>query len=115
MFRVTIIYCGFRSFAGKTSFEDLRTIDGKLCSTFKETCEKSGLIAVEEEWIQVLQNATGSSEALRSLFVNMLQFCSLPNPQKLLEEFALDWAYDFKLRFPNEPEQTIRSLVKQNI
>ena len=99
----------------KTSSEDLRTVDGCLCSTFKEACEKTGLLSVEGEWVQVSENASGSSEALRSLFVYMLEFCSLPHPQKLLEQFALEWAHDFEVQFLNEPEVTLKSLVKQSI
>jgi hypothetical protein len=32
-----------------TSFEDLRTVDGRVCATFKEACQAKGLLENDQE------------------------------------------------------------------
>ena len=42
------------SVQGATSFEDLKTVDGELYSTFKEACLHHGLLEDDDEWKQCL-------------------------------------------------------------
>ncbi len=35
---------------GATSFEDLCTVDGRVCATFKEACQARGLLENDQEW-----------------------------------------------------------------
>ena len=46
---------------GKTSFEDLRTLDsGKVCETYQEVCRELGLLRDNLEWQHVLEDAAVS-------------------------------------------------------
>uniref|UniRef100_A0A8I6XC41 ATP-dependent DNA helicase n=1 Tax=Hordeum vulgare subsp. vulgare TaxID=112509 RepID=A0A8I6XC41_HORVV len=62
---------------GKTSFEDLRTVDGVLCDSFHEVVERLGLIEadnmLDESLIESTQLAMPAS--LRRLFATILVFC----------------------------------------
>ena len=42
---------------GVKSFEDLRTVNGQICPTFKAACLAHGLLEDDNEWIQCLQEA----------------------------------------------------------
>ena len=42
---------------GKKSFEDLRTVNGEVCDTFKEACTRLGMLQDDDEWHQVLTEA----------------------------------------------------------
>ncbi len=43
---------------GVTSFEDLRTVDGRVCAMFKEACQARGLLENNQEWAQALEEAS---------------------------------------------------------
>ena len=66
--------------AGATSFECLRTVDGKLLPTFREAAERRGLIEEDNTLNESLFEATGwmMPYALRRLFATILVFCE-PN------------------------------------
>lgn len=57
--------CGERYFlrlllinvAGSKSFEDLRTVNGHICSTFKQACLERHLIQDDREWIHCFNEA----------------------------------------------------------
>ena len=42
---------------GKKSFEDLQTVNGEVCVTFKEACTRLGMLQDDDEWHQVLTEA----------------------------------------------------------
>src|SRR6202050_3360675 len=73
---------------GATSFEDLHTVDGVLCPTFKEACKQRGLLHDDKEWIQCLNEAadmqTGSQ--LRTLFATILLHCTPTSPHDLWDK-----------------------------
>ena len=81
---------------GKTGFEDLRTVDGKVCATFKEACTELGLLQDDNEWDQVLTEADyiKSSQALRELFITIALYCEPTAPGKLFEDHWEKWADD---------------------
>jgi len=74
---------------GPTSFKDLRTVDGVLYPTFRDTCIARGLLEDDGEWVTCLEDAsqmqTGTS--LRQLFSSLLLFCSPTHPDKLWTQF----------------------------
>ena len=74
---------------GSTSFEDLRTVDGIIYPTFRDTCVARGLLEDDGEWVTCLQDAsqmqTGTS--LRQLFASLLLFCSPTYPNQLWIQF----------------------------
>jgi hypothetical protein len=72
-----------------TSFEDLRTVHGILCSTYREACNMLGLLEDDQHWILCMEEASEcrSSPAIRTLFGILLTACELNNPQALWERF----------------------------
>jgi primosomal protein N' len=66
--------------AGATSFECLRTVDGKILPTFREAAERRGLIEENNTLNESLAEATGwmMPYVLRRLFATILVFCE-PN------------------------------------
>ena len=74
---------------GSTSFEELRTVDGVLYPTFRDTCIARGLLEDDGEWVTCLDDAsqmqTGTS--LRQLFASLLLFCSPTYPNILWSQF----------------------------
>nr|ADB85380.1 putative retrotransposon protein [Phyllostachys edulis] len=86
---------------GAKSYEDIRTFQGILYSTFKEACSARGLLGNDVEWYRTLEEASkwASSSQLRHLFVTMLLFCDINDEHSLFDKFWLDLAEDFKYRF----------------
>ena len=83
---------------GKTSFEDLMTVEGICHESYQEVCRILGLLQDDKEWEEVLTEGayTKMSPALRELFVTILMFCNPSNPLELFEKFHVDWSDDFK-------------------
>ena len=63
--------------AGATSFECLRTVDGKILPTFREAAKRRGLIEADNTLHKGLAEATlwMMPYALRRLFATILVFC----------------------------------------
>ena len=82
---------------GKTSFTDMKTIDGKVHETYQEVCQTLGLLSDDNEWAEVLTDAavTKVCPQIRALYVVILMFCSPSNGAKLFEDFWEDWTDDF--------------------
>ncbi|KAI6647770.1 hypothetical protein LOD99_8485 [Oopsacas minuta] len=59
---------------GPTTFDDLRTVDGHICQTYREACNKRGLLENDSHWNDTLTEAstTDSPTKLRYLFTIML-------------------------------------------
>jgi hypothetical protein len=72
---------------GPTSFEDLRTVNGRICATFREACQIRGLLEDDTHWDATMAEAaaTKSSARLRNLFAILLITCGLSNPRQLWE------------------------------
>lgn len=66
---------------GPTSFEDLRTVNNEICQTYREACQKYGLVEYDKHWESTLSDAilTCSPSQLQSLFVIILKICALSN------------------------------------
>nr|XP_017234917.1 PREDICTED: uncharacterized protein LOC108208855 isoform X2 [Daucus carota subsp. sativus] len=81
---------------GATSFEDIRTVEGFVCPTYKEACFRRGLLESDKEWHIALDEASSFASApqLRELFVTMLLFCEVSNPLELWEKHWSDLADD---------------------
>ncbi|KAH9536325.1 hypothetical protein CY35_17G101600 [Sphagnum magellanicum] len=80
---------------GATSYEHLRTVDGKEHDTFKDACIAMGLFADDNEWHQALEEAGvwASGRQLCDMFASMLMFCEVTNPRQLWDahwEFLSD-------------------------
>ncbi|XP_076039328.1 uncharacterized protein LOC143024413 [Oratosquilla oratoria] len=85
---------------GPTSYEDLRTIDGKMYPSNKEAVKALGLLADEETWkntILEIINHTNDRKQLRETYASMLVFSDLEDQSGIWEEtkdlFASDYLY----------------------
>ena len=75
--------------AGAKSFEDLKIVNGNHNQTFQATCFSLGLLQDDREWEVVLQEASHFQMCpqLRELFVTILQFCTVADPENIFERF----------------------------
>ena len=83
---------------GPTSFENLRTVNGQLCDTFKLACVARGLLEDDNDWIQCLHEAAiiKNGYQLRRLFVIILTECYPTDPLALWNKFSLDICDDLQ-------------------
>ncbi|XP_071713690.1 uncharacterized protein [Rutidosis leptorrhynchoides] len=72
---------------GPTSYQDIRTVDGKVCSTFKDACYEMGLLDDDQEYIDGIKEASAweSGNFVRSLFAQLLASNSLSRPEVIFE------------------------------
>jgi hypothetical protein len=70
---------------GPTSFNDLLIVDGHKCQTFREACNRTGLLEDDSHWANAMQEAAmqGSPSAIRFLFAILLTTCDLSDPLSL--------------------------------
>jgi DNA replication protein DnaC len=89
---------------GPTSWEDLRTFDGTLYSTFHAACLARGLLQNDDEWRQCLSEAslTHVGESLRRLFSLILRHCEPSQPDILWGEFRGNLCDDLDHRLQRE-------------
>ena len=73
---------------GCASFEELRTVNGRLCE-WKEACYEMGLIDDDREFAECLQEASDFATAsmLRTLFIGILIESQPTNPRSLWDKF----------------------------
>jgi hypothetical protein len=81
---------------GPTSFQDLRTVDGCLCETYREACEKRGLLENDQHWEKTMTEAAESQmpKSLRHLFCIILTTCKVANPLLLWGKCKKDLSED---------------------
>ncbi|XP_076931995.1 uncharacterized protein LOC143597361 [Bidens hawaiensis] len=72
---------------GPECFEDIRTVDGVVCETFRDACYKRGLLDNDKEYIEAIEEASHTSTGyyLRNLFATMLITYSLSRPHFVWE------------------------------
>ena len=106
---------------GKISFIDLKTIDGVVCETYQQVCNRLGLLEDDSEWIDALEKAknTHMCPQLQRLFVMILIFCNPEGPRALFDRFWIIWYDDFsykaQLRNIQLQESQLKTLVLQDI
>jgi hypothetical protein len=90
---------------GPTSFADLKTVRGQVCETFRDACEKSGLLENDQHWDLTLTEAAASQspKRLRHLFAILLTTCSISNPLRMWEKYKTEMSEDI-----------LRTLQRQN-
>ena len=79
------------------SFAELKTVEGDLCSSFREACFKLGLLEDDNQYHLAMQEASVSNSAssLRSLFAVILTWCEPSNPLDIYEHHKEHMAEDF--------------------
>ncbi|GBP73542.1 hypothetical protein EVAR_89202_1 [Eumeta japonica] len=67
---------------GPTSFQQLRTVDGELCGSYREACQRLQLLENDAHWDQTLNDAVILSHAhqIRTLFSIIISTCFPSNP-----------------------------------
>ncbi|XP_076898784.1 uncharacterized protein LOC143552452 [Bidens hawaiensis] len=72
---------------GPECFEDIRTVDGVVCETFRDACYKRGLLDDDNEYIEAIEEASHTSTGyyLRNLVATMLISYSLSRPHFVWE------------------------------
>ncbi|XP_070196534.1 uncharacterized protein [Littorina saxatilis] len=86
---------------GPSSYEDLKTIDGHVCTTFREACYERGLLEDDKHLELSMEEASASQspKLLRSFFAIILINCSPSNPGSLYLRFRDHLAEDFLYTF----------------
>jgi hypothetical protein len=81
---------------GPTSFASLKTIDRETCETFREACQKHGLLENDQHWDTTMSEASMSCfpAQLRGLFAIILTTCGPSNPKALWEKYKENLSED---------------------
>ena len=81
---------------GATSFDDLKTVEGCNCNSFKEACIRLSLLQDDDEWNACLLEASAvqSGKQLRNLFASIFLFCQPVNPEVLWNEHKVSLCED---------------------
>ncbi|XP_076893887.1 uncharacterized protein LOC143546016 [Bidens hawaiensis] len=104
---------------GPQSFEDIRTVNGKLHETFRDACFELGLLDDDSEYIEAIKEVShsGTGFYIRSLFVTMLTSHSLSRPDvvwnntwELLSDGIL-YNQRRMLNSPALPDEEIKNLT----
>ncbi|CAN1842067.1 hypothetical protein LINPERHAP1_LOCUS36728 [Linum perenne] len=72
---------------GCRSFEEIKTVNGVIYESFKETCYALGFVADDNEWHDCLQEVStwASSRKMRRIFATMLACSQVSNTKELWE------------------------------
>ena len=85
---------------GSTSFADLRTVDGVVCTSYKEACKRRGLLENDDHWHSALAEASLSQmpRSLRDMFAVMIHMCIVTDPLALWNAHKEALSQDFLYR-----------------
>ncbi|GFQ69331.1 ATP-dependent DNA helicase [Trichonephila clavata] len=74
---------------GPTSFQELKTVNGHVCATFREACQKLNLLENDAHWDISLADASNSAQPqqVRTLFSIILTTCFPANRKDLWEKY----------------------------
>lgn len=74
---------------GPTSFQNLRTINGQLCATYREACQRLHLLEDDTHWDHALNDASISAHPhqIRTLFAIIISTCFPSNPLELWRKY----------------------------
>uniref|UniRef100_A0A453NEN0 ATP-dependent DNA helicase n=1 Tax=Aegilops tauschii subsp. strangulata TaxID=200361 RepID=A0A453NEN0_AEGTS len=89
---------------GATSFDDLKTVNGKACGSFREACEQLGLIEHDRTLDDCMTEA-GTFQmptALRRLFATILVFCEATQIRQLWDKHLASMSEDYRRTQSNE-------------
>ncbi|CAN6701616.1 unnamed protein product [Malus baccata var. baccata] len=100
---------------GPTSFTNLRTINGVLHPTFKQTAEQRGLLERDDNIRQCLLEASTIQmpSALRRLFVTILVYCAPIGVRGLWDEFYPFMIEDYVSMTNITPTLTTNGLLRK--
>ncbi|XP_060810039.1 ATP-dependent DNA helicase pif1-like [Amyelois transitella] len=86
---------------GPISFLDLKTVDGQELETFRQACEKLGLLEDDNHWNATMEEAVlcRSPSEIRELFAILICTCGLSNPLLLWDKYKSTLSEDILHRF----------------
>ncbi|CAI6359516.1 unnamed protein product [Macrosiphum euphorbiae] len=91
---------------GPTSFEELRTVDGQVCATYRAACQELNLLENDAHWDISLADGSNIAQPqqIRTLFAIILTTCFPSNPKDLWEKYRDYMSEDFlhRLRTSNQ-------------
>lgn len=92
---------------GPKSYNNLLTVNGEPCSTFKESVEKKGLLHCDNSLIEFMSEAAGyqMSYNLRRLFATLLVYYNPTSPRQLWENFEESMTEDYKVLQTNKRKE----------
>ncbi|XP_075425538.1 uncharacterized protein LOC142465468 [Ascaphus truei] len=81
---------------GPTSFDALKNVNGQLCETYREACQKLGLLEDDQHWNTTLAEAALHSlpVKIRNLFAIILTTCNPSNPNTLWDTYRESMSED---------------------
>ncbi|GJU76322.1 DNA helicase [Tanacetum coccineum] len=95
---------------------DVRTVNGQVLPTYRAACEALGLLGDDKEWDIALEESgvSATSAQLRTLFAQILLYCSMADPRHILYELeaTLNGFGKFvkEFRLPTPPEYMLKDL-----
>ena len=100
---------------GATSFDDLKTVNGKPCSSFREACEHLGLIEHDRTLDDCMTEAATFQMpcALRRLFATILVFCEATEIRQMWDKHLASMSEDYRRNQSNEA--TLEQMVLRDI
>jgi hypothetical protein len=83
---------------GKENHDHMLQLPSGVCESYKQVCEKLGLLQDDAEWFNVLDEAAevSSSSSLRGLYVTIVIWSAPTDPKSLFDRFWYTWTDDFK-------------------
>jgi hypothetical protein len=96
---------------GPTSFQQLRTVNGHLCATYREACQLLQLLENDSHWDNTLKDSVISSSPhqIRTLFAIIISTCFPSNPKDLWVKYRDDMSEDILHRVRS---QTLNSTLQ---
>ncbi|CAE1227484.1 unnamed protein product [Acanthosepion pharaonis] len=75
--------------SGPTSYNNLRTVNGVLCDTFRKACLRLGLLEDDSQWDATMAEGAllKMPSALRHLLTTILQVCEPSDPKSLWDKY----------------------------
>ncbi len=84
---------------GAKSFVDMRNVDGEVCSSFRQSCSRRGLLADDAECRRVLRESFASEFVpLSQVFATIRAYCEPSDPLSLWDEHKSLFVSDIRLR-----------------
>ena len=86
----------FHVVRGPTSFANLKTVNGVMCETYREACDRLGLLESDAHWDSALAEAAVSQlpHRIRHLFAILLTMCAVSRPLQLWKKYQKDMSKD---------------------
>uniref|UniRef100_A0A914Q9G8 ATP-dependent DNA helicase n=1 Tax=Panagrolaimus davidi TaxID=227884 RepID=A0A914Q9G8_9BILA len=104
---------------GPTSFENIRTVEGKTYESNREACVALGLVLNDKLYEDTLSEALNhtSPNQFRYLFARLLAHCDLGNPLELFDQFEDHLTSDFLKKWQKDDAKKVawRKIVKSMI